>query len=95
VPNRANAIVVGDFNGDCLPDVAVSAPASRGPAAGTLYVFFGLADGGLETARSLPPHEGGGENLATLGPVSTPRALANSDTGNGDAVFVYGDASQH
>jgi hypothetical protein len=34
--------------------------------------------------------------------VSTPRALANSDTGyidvdggNGDAVFVYGDASQH
>jgi len=58
--------------------------------------------GGLETARSLPPHEGGGGNLATLGPVSTPRALANSDTGyidvdggNGDAVFVYGDASQH
>ena len=78
VPNLAEAIVVGDFNGDCLPDVAVSAPASCGPTGGSLYVFFGLADGGLQTARSLPPHKGAGGNLATLGPVSSPRALANS-----------------
>jgi len=104
VPNLATtAIVVGDFDGDCLPDVAVSAPVSCGPTGGSLYVFFGLADGGLQTARSLPPHEGGGGNLAILGPVSTPRALAysvpcsyfNADAGDSGDVYVYGDASQH
>jgi len=102
VPNSANALVVSDFNGDCIPDVVVSANGCyQGDGAG-LSVLLGNPDGGFGPAQSLPSPLGGPGLLTTLGPVSSPRALATgvscgstTDGGSGNSLVVFGDASRH
>ena len=89
-----SVFTIGDFNGDCVPDIATSAD---GCAAGA-SIFFGDGDGGFGPAvglATLSPAEA----LSTLGPVGSPRALVTSkyrcpgDLGNAGLV-VYGNASQ-
>ena len=85
-------LAVGDFNGDCIPDVV----ASRWEQCGTgvvLNVSYGLRDGGFgePVALSAPMGPAG---VAVLGEVSHPSAIAVADY-CGAGIVVYGDASRH
>jgi len=86
-------LAIGDFNGDCFPDVATSfaSDCTNWEAS----VLYGDGDGGFAPAVSLRGIGFVGF-LAALGPVENPRALA-TDTAGGcfDAgIIVYGDASK-
>jgi hypothetical protein len=86
-------VAIGDFNGDCIPDIATS--SSTTCADWQASVLYGDGDGGFAPAVSLPAIGYVG-SLAALGPVEDPRALA-ADTGGGcinAGVVVYGDASE-
>jgi isocitrate dehydrogenase len=91
VPHEAYEFATADFNGDCIPDLAVG--GYGGPGEG-VSVLFGNADGGFGLPQALPTHGTG--PLTILGPVSSPQALAASVVCC-DAVdlIVYGDASRH
>jgi hypothetical protein len=90
VPNLANALSVSDFNGDCLPDIAVS---SYGCNRSGTAVVYGGPDGFGNLALSLAPTAG---LLTLLGPTSNPRALASDAACFGqEALVVFGDASGH
>jgi hypothetical protein len=69
--NGASFFAISDFNGDCIPDVAVGGYGGSGEGAS---VLFGSADGGFSLPQSLPTHGAG--PLTVLGPVSNPQALA-------------------
>jgi len=85
---------VGDFNGDCIPDIATSySTEEAGQLVGHLTVLSGEGDGGFEPPVSLQATEGA-TGLAALGPVANPRALAAGNQNVG-GVIVYGDASEH
>jgi hypothetical protein len=78
---------VGDFNGDCILDIA-----NTGVYAG-LSVLYGDQDGGFEPAQELSYPGACPHGLAALGPVGHPSALAVGDSCGG-GVTVYGDASK-
>ncbi len=87
-------LAIGDFNGDCIPDIATSGfGATLGVGAPTwgISVLYGDEQGGFEPAVSLQATSQTPGFLSTLGPVASPRALAVSSTG----LTVYGDASRH
>jgi len=87
-------VAIGDFNGDCIPDIATSSPGT-GCASWQASVLYGKGDGGFAPAVSLQAIGFVG-SLAALGPVENPRALA-ADTGRGciaPGIVVYGDASR-
>jgi len=94
-PNSIDELVVSDFNGDCLLDVASSADDDCFQPGGGISVIFGTPDGGFDSLQMLRLQGLG--TLATVGPVSNPRALAVCDPCVGDAgsVIVFGDASRH
>ncbi len=89
-------IVVGDFNGDCIPDVAMSGIGYGGGCgqAGNIQVLLGNQNGGFGTPQRLVTSGLGPEGVALLGPVAAPRALAVADSCSG-GISVLGDASQH
>ena len=86
-------LAIGDFNGDCIPDIATSSfgAAPTEPATWGISVLYGDGQGGFEPAVSLQATSQTPGFLAVLGPVDSPRALAVGSTG----LTVYGDASQH
>jgi hypothetical protein len=84
--NSGAWITVGDFNGDCVADVAVSGAA--------LEVLLGDGDGGFLPEMALS--EGAGSfptGVAAIGPVVSPRALAAGGYGDG-GLSVFGDPSR-
>ena len=90
-----DCLAVGDFNGDCVLDVATSSWRSSGIGGRSwgLTVLFGDGDGGFggqQILRAVGTCPGG---LAPLGPVGRPRALAVGDS-CGAGITVYGDASR-
>jgi len=86
-------LTLGDFNGDCIPDIATSACGATAFGSG-LSVLYGDTDGGFEAPVSLQtPAEICPAGLAVLGAVESPRALASADLGAG-GVTVYGNASR-
>jgi len=95
VPNFAENLSVSDFNGDCLPDVAVGANGCYQENGG-ISVLFGDSDGGFGQLQPLPVPLGEAGPLTTLGPVSNPRALAAwALCSGGDDLTVFGDPSRH
>jgi hypothetical protein len=91
VPNNAEQLLVWDFDGDCVPDIAV---ASNGcPATPGLSVLFGNSGGGFARPLTLSTPFAAGP-LTILGPAASPHALATAPLCGQGAVVVYGDASQ-
>jgi hypothetical protein len=84
-------IAAGDFNGDCIPDIASAGFAyeDAGPFGtvtfGTVVVFYGLPDSGFALPTTLLhvmyEHPSG---VVTLGPVCSARNLGVSD------LYVHG-----
>jgi hypothetical protein len=95
VPNLAQHLQVADFDGDCIPDVAVSGPGCAIQGHG-LSVLYGNPDGGLGDPQSLPTdlNLGSTGELTVLGPTVGPRALAAlSECVTYYGLVVYGDPS--
>jgi len=93
IPGGAS-FAIGDFNGDCIPDIA--SPSNDQGACQNgwpISVLYGDGDGGFTGPENLNAGEGPGA-IAVLGPVDNPRAIAAGDYCGG-GVTVYGDASQH
>ncbi len=88
-------VVVGDFNGDCVPDVAIfsSGLNCEGLGSTVISVSFGQSDGGLLAPQSLAAGDPTQFAMALMGPKSDPRALAFVTSCVG-FVTVYGDASR-
>jgi hypothetical protein len=88
--------VIGDFNGDCLPDIAtpsysqVASCQSGWPIA----ILYGAEDRGFSGPQLVSQASKQPEGIAVLGPVDQPRAFAIGD-GCGGPLTVYGDASKH
>jgi len=85
---------VGDFNGDCIPDIATSVFWNCQMLGSGISVLYGDGQGGFEPPVSLQAVGSATAGLAVLGPIGSPRALAVVDA-CGAGVTVYGDASQH
>ncbi len=85
-------VTVGDFNGDCIPDLATSAGENCGQASSGLSVLYGDSDGGFGPSVSLKVVGALPAGLAALGPIRSPRALAVGDA-CGAGITVYGDPS--
>ena len=71
VVNQAVSIVVADFNGDGLPDVAASSPSAE-YFQGTVSVLLNNGHGGLKPATSYPVG-------STYVPAGAPQAIAAGD----------------
>jgi hypothetical protein len=96
----ATYIISGDFNGDCLPDLAVSTSFTTNPGnscdhvEGSAWVLYGKSDltfGGpvsIATGGKVPL------GLALLGPVQAPRDLAFA-AWCGTGITVLGGPSKH
>ncbi len=96
VPNLAQELTIADFNGDCIPDVAVGAGGCAQGAG--VSVLLGDADGGFGAPQSLPTDvsQASTGQLTVLGPTASPRALAALIVCSGaHGLVVYGDASSH
>jgi hypothetical protein len=84
---------VGDFNGDCIPDIAISNWSDCNVSSAEITILYGDGKGGFGAPQAVQPAQGGPFLLAPLGPVGSPRALAVSDFCHG-GFMVYGDASR-
>ncbi len=92
-------LTVGDYNGDCIPDLATSAyywqELCPQPDAGLFAILYGDGDGGFSAPMSIP---NGGYELAAqllpLGPVANPPALATGGQECLQGLTVFGDPSQ-
>jgi hypothetical protein len=82
-----SSIVVSDFNGDCVPDIATSWPVECGEPDGGIWVLYGDGDGGFQEPVDLPILNSDFFGLAMLGPVAGPRTLVS--TGCGDGLTLY------
>jgi hypothetical protein len=89
-----NLFAMGDFNGDCLPDIATPPNLQYCQAGWPVSVFYGDAEGGFSGAVNLTYAGEGAYGIAALGPVDDPRAIAVGDFCGG-GITVYGDASRH
>jgi hypothetical protein len=92
-PIEDQFIVVGDFNDDGIQDIAMSGHYACQHQGGA-SIFFGLADGGFETALAVATAGYATTGVAPVGPVDHPRALAIADGCNG-GLTISGDASSH
>jgi len=84
---------VGDFNGDCIPDIVTDQGSSCPTGTSHVFVLYGDGDGGFEAPVSLPTIANDAYGIASLGSVGNPRAFAVADACGG-GVTVYGDASK-
>jgi hypothetical protein len=84
---------VGDFNGDCIPDIAISNASNCQPGVAAITILYGDGEGGFGLPQAVQPSGNGPNVLASLGPVETPRALVASNICLG-GFTVYGDASR-
>jgi hypothetical protein len=86
-------LAIGDFNGDCVPDIATTAANDLGcePGWGT-SVLYGDGDGGFGNPQFLPAVGGGPYGPFVLGRVSEPNLIGVLDFCGLDAggLFVYG-----
>jgi len=89
-----NVFAIGDFNGDCIPDIATPPNLGYCQAGWPISVLYGDADGGFSSPVYLTATGEGPSTIAVLGPVDNPRTIAVADYCGG-VVTVYGDASQH
>jgi hypothetical protein len=82
-------ITTGDFNGDCLPDLALSGVSNAGECGNdpNIRILYGAADGGFEAVQIFATPGNGPCGLALLGPVAAPRAIAVSDGCGGVSVL--------
>jgi len=96
-PSPAPAVIVGDFtvgdfNGDCVPDVAMFSEPSDAP--NFISVFYGQSDSTFLAPRSLAAGSVVRPGpMFLMGPTSDPRALALVAPIAG-YVVIYGDASR-
>jgi hypothetical protein len=89
-----SALTVGDFNGDCIPDIATSNAENCEQVIWGISVLYGESDGGFEPAESLQYAGTAPGELAALGPVGGRNSLAVGDL-CGAGVTVYSGASKH
>jgi hypothetical protein len=87
-------LAVGDFNGDCIPDIATSIFWNCEMLDGGISVLYGDGEGGFAPPVTLQAKGQAPAALAVLGPVGSPRALAVTDA-CGAGITVHGDASEH
>ncbi len=89
-------IASGDFNGDCIPDLALAGTGSSPPCGNnpSINILYGTADGGFEAPQAFATLGNGPSGLALLGPVGATGALAVSD-GCVGGVSVLGGAGGH
>jgi hypothetical protein len=87
-------LTVGDFNGDCIPDIAIDTGSwCPDGTTSSVSVLYGDGDGGFGAPTSLRVTEHVAYGMASLGSVGNPRAFAVGDA-CGTGVTVYGDASK-
>jgi hypothetical protein len=91
-----SSLAIGDFNGDCIPDVATPARNFYGCEAGWgTSVLYADGDGGFARSQQFLPAAGQGPmSVAVLGSVQHPGVIAVSDSCTGD-IMVYGGSSGH
>jgi hypothetical protein len=83
-------IAVGDFNGDCILDIATPDPNPGGCQMGWgTTVLYGDADGGFGNAQFLPAPGAYPSTVSALGPVAHPNLVAVGD-GCGGGISLYG-----
>ncbi len=87
-------LAVADFNGDCIPDVASSVFDACTAQELGLNLLYGDGDGGLGAPETLLTAGLAPGGLASMGPVTAPRALGVANS-CGPGIAVYGDASKH
>jgi hypothetical protein len=86
--------VAGDFNGDCITDIAISLEADCDIGTGQLVILYGDGDGGYDLPASLECPGSAPAGVAVMGVVGVgPKALAVGESCGG-GVTVYGDASR-
>lgn len=91
-------LTVGDFNGDCIPDIATMACTDQAckPGSGeALFILYGNDAGGFASEILQPPGTAPDGDLVLMGLVAAPRALAISNSVASGGFAVYGDASDH
>jgi len=86
--------IVGDFNGDCIPDLVTSFGTDCSGGSWQATVLLGDGDGGFGDSTTLNGAGLASGRFALLGPVREPRALAVGDS-CGHGLRVFGDASSH
>jgi len=89
-PVAALWLSVGDFNGDCIPDIVTLQGAACPTGPSNVFVLYGDGDGGFEAPVTLPSPEHANQGIALLGEVTDPRAFGVVDA-CGIGVAVYGD----
>lgn len=89
-----NIFAIGDFNGDCILDIASPPNLQYCQAGWPISVLYGDAAGGFGAPVNLTFAGEGAYGVAVLGPVDDPRAIAVGDFCGG-GITVYGDASKH
>ncbi len=73
-------LAIGDFNGDCVLDVATVASNLRGCQAGWgTSVAYGDGDGGFGNVQFVPAPGDGPDGIEPLGPVDHPDLIATGD----------------
>lgn len=88
-------LAAGDFNGDCIPDVASAGEAGdEYDRSYWVTVLYGSGSGRLTAPQNLNLSGKAPSGIATLGLVAHPHALAVGDA-DGAGITVYGDASSH
>jgi hypothetical protein len=94
ISGNAGYLTSGDFNGDCITDIAVSGFFECGDTTAVTAILYGLPGGGFGSPVTIDPGVLTPAPVAPLGPVGSPRALAVVDACGG-GVSVLGDASKH
>ena len=83
-------LTVGDFNADCIPDIATSIFLNCQMLGTGISVLYGDGQGGFGPPVTLRAIGNATAQLAVLGPVGSPHALATVDACGG-GVTVYGN----
>jgi hypothetical protein len=91
VPGGA-VLTTGDFNGDCITDIATTAGSFSGCQPGwAITVLYGDGDGGFDDSQMLIANGERPSGIAALGQARNPRAFGVTDSCGG-GVTVYGQA---
>jgi hypothetical protein len=87
-------LTVGDFNGDCIPDIVASSFSNCVDDGPHLAVYYGTQNGEFASPVHLQPEGNAPGSMALLGSISSPRALVVAD-GCAPGLEVYGDPGKH